>query len=122
MEVVFRYIAEAYLETSTPPPPVVAPKTMTSAVARMPSFLASACSFQRPTTATSAATNLKRSPQEELADELDRYLRFDAAPVEQKVEGVDRWSDEPSAEEVLLNPLLWWKVRISIDCMQVSPV
>ena len=85
------------------------------AVAKMPSFLASACSFQQPTTATSATTNLKCSPQEELADELDRYLfRFDAAPVEQKVEGEDHWNDELSAEEVLLNLLLWWKVRIPL--------
>ena len=84
------------------------------AVAKMPSFLASARSFQWPTTATSATTNLKHSPKEELADELDRYIRFDAAPVEQKVEGEDHWNDELSAEEVLLNPLLWWKVRISL--------
>ena len=55
----------------------------------------------------SATTNLKHSPQKELANELDQYLRFDAALVEQKVEGEDCWSDEPSAEEVLLNLLLW---------------
>ena len=84
------------------------------AVAKMPSFLASACSFQQPTTATSATTNLKCSPQEELADELDQYFRFDAAPVEQKVQGEYHWNDKLSAEEFLLNPLLWWKVHIPL--------
>jgi len=113
-EAIFRYITETYLETSTPPAPVVAPKTATAKPAvRMPSFLASACSFQRPITATSTATNLKCSLQEELADELDWYLRFEAAPVEWK-EGEDYQNGEPSAEEVLLNPLLWWKVCIPL--------
>lgn len=103
-EAVFRYVAETYLETSTPPPPAVAPKTIPKPPSRMPSFLASACLFQRPATATSATTVSKRTPQEELADELDRYFRFEAAPMEQPERG------EPSAHEVLLNPLLWWKV------------
>ena len=103
-EIVFRYIAESYLETSTTT--VVPPKAPPKPVLRTPSFLASACSFQRPMTATSPNTILKRTPLEELADELDRYLRFVSAPVE--------WPDngEPSAEEVLLNPLLWWKVSM----------
>lgn len=102
-KIIFRYIAESYLEAPTttvlPPkaPPKLAPRTA--------SFLASACAFQRPTPATSATTMLKRTPQEELADELDRYLRFEFAPVEGDHGG-------PSAEEVLLNPLLWWKVSI----------
>jgi hypothetical protein len=102
-EIIFRYIAESYLEAPTTtvlppkPPPKLAPRTA--------SFLASACAFQRPTTATTATTILKRTPQEELADELDRYLRFEIAPAEGDHGG-------PSAEEVLLNPLLWWKVSI----------
>jgi hypothetical protein len=53
----------------------------------------------------SATTMLKCTPQEELADELDRYLRFEFAPVEGDHGG-------SLAEEVLLNPLLWWKVSI----------
>jgi len=73
---------------------------------RTPSFLASACSFQQPMTATSANTILKHTPLEELADELDRYLRFVSALVEQPDNG------EPSAEEMLLNLLLWWKVSM----------
>jgi hypothetical protein len=52
---------------------------------------------------------LKRTPQEELADELTRYFNFEAAPIEQQ-EGEEGSSDGPSAQEVLLNPLLWWKV------------
>ncbi|KAF8632686.1 hypothetical protein AX15_001739 [Amanita polypyramis BW_CC] len=84
-EAIFCYITETYLETSTPPAPVVAPKTATA----MPTC----------------------SPQEELANELDWYLRFKAVPVEQK-EGEDYQNlDELSAEEVLLNLLLWWKIH-----------
>ena len=97
-----------------PPAPVVALKTAAAKPAvRMPSFLASTCSFHRPITATLTATNSKCSPQEELADELDRYLRFEAAPVERK-EGEDYQNGELSAEEVLLNLLLWWKVCIPV--------
>jgi hypothetical protein len=55
------------------------------------------------------ATISKRTPQEELADELKRYLNFEAAPMERQ-EGEEVTSDEPLAHEVLLNPLLWWKV------------
>ncbi len=72
-KIVFRYIAESYLETSTTT--VVPPKTPPKPVLRTPLFLASACSFQQPMTATSATTVLKHTPLEELADELDRYLR-----------------------------------------------
>ena len=96
-EVIFRYVAESYLETSLPAAVATAPKVPAKPVARTTSFLASAYFFQRPTTATSATTISKCTPQEELADELDRYFRFEAAPLE-------------LAEEVLLNPLLWWKV------------
>ena len=52
---------------------------------------------------------LKCTPQEELADELTRYFNFEVALMEQQ-EGEEGSSDEPSAQEVLLNPLLWWKV------------
>jgi hypothetical protein len=51
----------------------------------------------------------KRTPQKDLADELKRYLNFEAAPVERQ-EGEEVPSDEPSAHDVLLDPLLWWKV------------
>jgi hypothetical protein len=108
-EVVFKYIAETYLETPTSQAPTVAPKPHAKPVMKTPSFLASACSFQRPVTAASVATISKRTPQEELADELKRYLNFEAAPMERQ-EGEEVTSDEPLAHEVLLNPLLWWKV------------
>ena len=112
-EVIFRYVAEHhYLETSTPPGPAlpIPPKpAATKPVAKTPSFLASACAFQRPATATSS-TIPKRTPKEVLADELDRYFRFDATPP--MSEQVQDGSNEPSREEVLLNPLLWWKVSI----------
>jgi len=51
---------------------------------------------------------LKRTPQEELVDELTRYLNFEAPPMEIQ-EGEEGKNDEPLAHEVLLNPLLWWK-------------
>jgi hypothetical protein len=44
-EVVFKYIAETYLETPTSLAPTVAPKPAAKPVAKTPSFLASACSF-----------------------------------------------------------------------------
>jgi hypothetical protein len=52
---------------------------------------------------------LKRTPKEALADELTRYFNFEVMPSERQ-EGEERSSDEPLAQEVLLNPLLWWKV------------
>ena len=112
-EVIFHYTAKSYLETSTSHDDATttqAPKVTVKPPIRTLSFLASACAFQRPLTATSATTIPKRTLLEELADELDRYFRFESAPVEQQ-EG-DEQNREPSAEEVLLNPLLWWKVSI----------
>jgi len=51
--------------------------------------------------------------QEELAEELTRYyLNF--APMDMQ-EGEEGRSDEPSAQEVLLNPLLWWKESTLFD-------
>jgi hypothetical protein len=117
-EVVFRYVAESYhLKTSIPPALTILPKSAITkpALGKTPSFLASACAFQRPATATSS-TIPKRTPKEELADELDRYLRFDAMPMleeELEVDGKTS-SNEPSREEVLLNPLLWWKVSMAV--------
>ena len=108
VEVIFKYVAKTYLETSSPTPTVV-PRPVAKPVVKMPSFLTSACSFQRPITAATTPI-LKHTPQEDLANKLTRYLNFDAAPIE-KQEGEEESSDEPSAQEVLLNPLLWWKVR-----------
>jgi hypothetical protein len=102
-ETVFRYIAETYV-TKLTPPPVNQPKPPAKQPIRTPSFLASACSFQRPV-ATSTTSTSKQTPQEELKNELEQYLGFEAAPME----GVG----ELSAEEVLMNPLLWWKVSMS---------
>ena len=107
-EVVFKYVAETYLDMPASRAPTVAPKPSTKPVTKTPSFLASACSFQRPVT-TSAVTISKCTPQEDLANELKRYLNFEAAPVERQ-EGEEVPSDEPSAHDVLLDPLLWWKV------------
>ena len=90
---------ESYLEA--PMATVLPPKAPPKLAPRTASFLVSACAFQLPMTATPATTMLKRTPQEELADELDRYLRFEFAPVEGDHRG-------PLAEEVLL----WWKVSI----------
>ena len=115
-EVVFRYVAEGYcLETSTPPAPTIplAPKPAMAKPVKTPSFLASTCAFQRPATATSS-TIPKRTPKEELVDELDRYLRFDAMPMPEQEQDGKTLSNEPSREEVLLNPLLWWKVSIPL--------
>jgi len=72
-------------------------------------ILTSACLFEQPTTATKTTTILKHIPQEELANELAQYFSFEAAPMEMQ-KGEERKSDKPSAQEVLLNPLLWWKV------------
>lgn len=47
---------------------------------------------------------------EELADELTRYFNFESAPIERE-EGEE--GEKPSAQEVLLNLLLWWKVSTS---------
>jgi len=52
----------------------------------------------------------KCTPQEELANELVWYLNFEAAPMEME-EGEEGSGDEPSAQQVLLNPLVWWKVH-----------
>ena len=60
-------------------------------------------------TATSSTTIAKCTPQEELADELNRYFRFEATPMEQQ-EGYPNISGELLAQDVLLNPLIWWKV------------
>jgi hypothetical protein len=109
-EVVFRYVAETYLETPTSPTPTTVLKPVTKPIVRMPSFLASACSFQRPTTSTAMPIS-KRTPQEDLNEELIRYFNFEAAPTERQEEdeGSDI-ADTPSVQDVLLNPLLWWKV------------
>ena len=45
---------------------------------------------------------LKCTSQEELVDEMTRYFNFETAPIEQQ-EGEEGSSDEPSAQEVLLN-------------------
>ncbi|KAF8232856.1 hypothetical protein L208DRAFT_1269854 [Tricholoma matsutake] len=104
VEVIFWYIAEHYLEMSTPLPAA-------KPVAKTSSFLASACAFQCPTTAMSS-TIQKHMAKEELIDELDCYLRFDAAPISEQEWDENTWSNELSQEEVLLNPLLWWKVSV----------
>ena len=111
-ELLFKYVAESYLKTQAPTPPThaipkAAPKPI--ATAKAPSFLASACSFQWPTTATTASI-LKKTPLETLHDELDRYLRFEAVPISREEGGGGPGVGEPLAEDVLLNPLLWWKV------------
>ena len=111
VEVIFKYIAETYLDTPTSSTPATVIRLVTKPIVRMPSFLASACTFQRPTTAA-AMTILKCTPQEELSEELTRYIDFEAAPIESpelRQEG-GKSSDKPTAHEVLLNPLLWWKV------------
>lgn len=108
---IFKYVAKTYLETPALLAPAVAPKQAVKPVVKTPSFLASACSFQWPTTATKTTTILKHTSQEELADKLAWYLNFEAALMEMQ-EGEEGKSDEPSAQEVLLNPLLWWKVSL----------
>jgi hypothetical protein len=62
---------------------------------------------------------LKRTPQEELNDELTRYFNFEAVPIERQ-QGEEGRHDEPSAQEVLLNPLLWWKVSTLFICVYPS--
>ena len=105
---IFKYIAETYLKVLVLAP-AVAPQPTVKPVAKTSSFLTSACLFQQPTTATKTTTILKHTPQEELANELAQYFSFEAAPMEMQ-KGEERKSDKPSAQEVLLNPLLWWKV------------
>jgi hypothetical protein len=114
-EVIFRYVAETYLDMPASRAPTVAPKPSTKPVTKTPSFLASACSFQQPVT-TLVVTISKRTPQEDLADELKQYLNFEAAPVE-KQKGEEVLSDEPSAPDVLLDPLLWWKVSTLVGAL-----
>jgi len=43
---------------------------------------------------------------------LDCYLRFDAVPISEQEWNENTQSNELSWEEVLLNPLLWWKVSV----------
>ena len=45
-ELVFKYIAETYIETPMSHPLTTAPKPATKSVVKTPSFLASTCSFQ----------------------------------------------------------------------------
>ena len=67
--------------------------------------------FQWPATATSS-TIPKCTPKEELRDELDHYLRFDAMPMLEQEQDEKNSSNEPSWEEVLLDLVLWWKVSM----------
>ena len=53
--------------------------------------------------------SLKHTPQEALADEPTHYFNFESMPSEQQEEE-ERSSDEPLAQKILLNLLLWWKV------------
>jgi len=78
-EDIFKYIAETYLEASTSPAPTVVQNPVVTLVVKMPSFLASACSFQQPNNVAMTLPILKRTPQEQLADELTRYFNFEAA-------------------------------------------
>ena len=104
-EVIFRFVAKSYLETQLEPPLVPAiPKLVSKPVTKTPSFLASACSFQQPAVAMTATIS-KWTPCEALNDELTQYFNFEAAPGDQGC--------EQSAEDILLNPLLWWKVCCS---------
>jgi hypothetical protein len=107
-EVIFKFVAESYLETSTPTVAAEPCNQDPRPVMKTTSFLASACSFRRPTFATTTNTISERTPEDELRDELARYLRFEAAPMERQE--AEMRLNEPSADEVLLNPLLWWKV------------
>jgi hypothetical protein len=93
-KVVFKYIAETYLKTPTSIALTVVPRPVAKPVVKTPSFLASACSFQRPTTAATKILTLKHTPHEELADELTRYFNFEAALIER---GEGEEGDEPSA-------------------------
>ena len=104
-EVIFRFVAKSYLKTQLEPPLVPAiPKLVSKPVTKTPSFLASACSFQQPAVAMTATIS-KWTPCEALNDELTQYFNFEAAPGDQGC--------EQSAEDILLNPLLWWKVCCS---------
>jgi len=108
-EDIFGYVAGTYLEAQTSSDPTIVPtgRPMANPVTKTPSFLASACSFQRPNTAATRIPVLKRTPLEELANELTRYFNFEAAPMEREGEVGD---SDPSVQDILLNPLLWWKV------------
>jgi len=110
VEDIFKYIAETYLEEQTPPAPTAIPRPVANPVMKTPSFLASACAFKRPNTAATTVLIPKRTPHEELAIELTRYFNFEAAPIERDG-GEAEGSDEPSLQDILLNPLLWWKVN-----------
>ncbi|KAI9450375.1 cytochrome P450 [Russula earlei] len=70
---VFKYIAETYLETPTSIALPVVPRPVVKPVVKMPSFLA-----------TTTIPILKRTPHEELADELTRYFNFEAAPIDRE--------------------------------------
>ena len=107
---IFKYIAETYLEAQTPPTAPTVPRPVANPIVKTPSFLASACAFKRPNTAATTAPILKRTQQEDLAIELTRYFNFEAALIERD-RGEAEGSNEPSLQEVLLNPLLWWKVN-----------
>ena len=96
VEVAFQYITETYLERKTPLKIVPASKPVAPPAIRTMSFLASACSFQQPNTATSTTTIAKHTPQEELANELDHYFRFEAAPLMEQQEG--HLNGEPLAQ------------------------
>ena len=111
-EDIFKYIAETYLEAPTSSAPAVVQKPVITPVVKTPSFLASACSFQRPNNVATTLPTLKRTPQEQLADELTRYFNFEAAPN-------DGSNNEPSVQEILLNPLLWWKVSTLFDLCSI---
>ena len=116
-EAIFKYIAETYLEAPVLAP-ALAPQPAAKPVGKTSSFLTSACSFQCPTTATKTTTILKCMPQEELANKLAQYLSFEATPMEMQ-EGEEGKSDELSAQEVLLNLLLWWKVSSMISTRKI---
>jgi hypothetical protein len=110
MEDIFKYIAEMYLEAQTPPAPTAIPRPVANPVMKTPSFLASACAFKRPNTAATTVLIPKRTPHEELAIKLTRYFNFEAAPIDRDG-GEAEGSNEPSLQDILLNPLLWWKVN-----------
>jgi hypothetical protein len=116
-KVIFQYITETYLEKPTALAMVPVSKPIALPAIRTPPFLASACAFQWLTAATSSTTIAKCTLQEELANELNCHFRFEATLVEQQ-EG--HLNSEPSAQEVLLNPLIWWKVsHYSIPVSQI---
>lgn len=110
VEDIFKYIAETCLEAQTPPAPTAIPRPVANPVVKTPSFLASACAFKWPNTAATTVLIPKRTPHEELAIELTRYFNFEAAPIDRDG-GEAEGSNEPSLQDILLNPLLWWKVN-----------